>query len=150
MSTRDADPGLHAVRRVREARERDSRIGLQEALTSAENRESDAAAARRRLTALPDFDAGSTVDFRAHALFGRALAENAAEKEEQARRSAAVAAEARRRWARDRQAVRMVELLLERRAESRRAEQARKDAADLDDLAAQAWLRHRPTPEDDR
>jgi flagellar export protein FliJ len=148
MSARD-DRGLEAVRRVREARERDSRIGLQQALTSAQERETDAATARRRLAAVPAFDAGTAADYRAHALFGRALAENADEKQEQARRSATIAAEARRRWARDRQAMRMVELLLERRAEERRAERARREAADLDDLATQGWLRNRPTPEVD-
>jgi len=149
MSPRDADRGLDAVRRVREARERDSRIGLQQALGSAQDRETEALAARGRLSAVTSFGSGAVDDFRAHALRGRALAEDAAHKAERARRSAAVADEARRHWARDRQALRMVELLLERRADERRAERARRESADLDDLATQAWLRSRPTSEVD-
>jgi hypothetical protein len=43
----------------------------------------------------------------------------------------------------DRQAVRTVELLLERRADERRAELARREAVDLDELASQGWLRNR-------
>jgi flagellar biosynthesis chaperone FliJ len=145
MSARD-DRGLEAVRRVREARERDSRVGLQHALTSAEQHEEEAVIAQQRVASVTDFSAGTVTEFRSHAFRGRALAENAAEKHEQARRSATIAAEARRRWARDRQQLRMVQLLLERRAEERRTERARREGAELDDLATQAWLRNRPTP----
>jgi flagellar export protein FliJ len=65
------------------------------------------------------------------------------EKEEEVRRSTSVAEEARRRWGTDRQAVRTVELLLERRAEERRRERARRETAALDELAGQGWLRNR-------
>lgn len=138
-----ADRGLTAVRRVREARERDSRVGLQQALAATRQRTAEAEASRARLEAAPSFRSGSAEEYRAYSLLVRALAESVVEKEEAVRRSTAVADEARRRWGMDRQAVRTVELLLERRAEERRADRARRESADLDELAAQGWLRNR-------
>ena len=138
-----ADRGLTAVRRVREARERDSRIGLQQALAATRQREAEAEASRARLETAPSFGSGTAEEYRAYTLLVRALAESVVEKEEAVRRSKAVAEEARRRWGLDRQAVRTVELLLERRADERRADRARRESADLDELAAQGWLRNR-------
>ena len=138
-----ADRGLTAVRRVREARERDSRVGLQQALAATREREAEAEASRVRLEAAPSFGTGTAAEYRAYSLLVRALAESVVEKEEAVRRSTTVAEEARRRWGMDRQAVRTVELLLERRADERRAERARREAVDLDELASQGWLRNR-------
>lgn len=143
MSVHMTDRGLRAVRRVREARERDSRIGLQQALSAARRREGEAEALRARLHAEPEFVSGSAGEYLAHTVLVRGLAEAVAAKDEEVRRSSSVAEEARRRWALDRQAVRTVELLLDRRAEERRREHARRDAAGLDELAAQGWLRVR-------
>lgn len=138
-----ADRGLVAVRRVREARERDSRLGLQQALATTRQHEAEAAEARSRLDTAPGFGTGTADEYRVYTLLVRALAQSVVEKEEVVRRSTTVAEEARRRWGLDRQAVRTVELLLERRAEERRAHRARIEAAELDDLAAQGWLRAR-------
>jgi len=147
VSAGSADRGLKAVRRVREARERDSRIGLQHALATTGRREEDAARSRARLETAPAFAGGSADEYRLHALRGAGLAGEVARTEELLRSSRAVADEARRRWAGDRQAVRVVELLLERRAAERRAERARLGARDLDELAGQAWVRARVAPE---
>jgi flagellar FliJ protein len=141
MTTPATDRGLTAVRRVRQARERDSRAGLQHALAATRHREAEAVLARARLEAEPAFEAGSADEFRVYSLLVRALAESVGEKEEEVRRSTSVAEEARRRWAMDRQALRTVELLLERRVDERRRERARREAAELDELAAQGWLR---------
>jgi flagellar FliJ protein len=138
------DGGLMAVRRVREVRERDSRLGLEQALAATEQRRVEANGARARLEAAPEFGHGTGDAFRAHAVLAGALAESLARKEAEVRRSASVAEEARRRWARDRQNLRTVEMLLERRDAERRAEQARREARDLDELATQGWLRARP------
>lgn len=143
MTAHPADRGLRAVRRVREARERDSRIGLQQALSTARRRESEAEVLRARLADAPAFGWGTAGEYLAHTQLVRGLAEAVAAKDEEVRRSTLVAGEARRRWALDRQAVRTVELLLERRAQERRQESARREAAGLDDLAAQGWLRRR-------
>ena len=141
MSAVGHDPGLHAVRRVRSARERDSRVGLQQALEATRAREAAAEHSRERLEAAPGFAAGSAEEYRAYTRLVRALAEDVTSTQEQARTSRTVAEEARRRWGMDRQALQVVESLLERRAEERRQDRARREAADLDELAAQGWLR---------
>lgn len=147
MTATNADRALTAVRRLREARERDSRIGLQQALAANRLREEEAESSRARLESAPSFHSGTAEEYRVYTLLVRALADDVAEKQEQARRSGTVADEARRRWGLDRQAVRTVELLIERRTEERRAELARREAAELDELAAQGWLRSRvPAP----
>ncbi len=147
MTATGADRALTAVRRLREARERDSRIGLQQALAANRLREEEADRSRARLDSAPSFHSGTAEEYRVYTLLVRALADDVAEKQEQVRRSGTVADEARRRWGLDRQAVRTVELLLERRTEERRAELARREAAELDELAAQGWLRSRvPAP----
>lgn len=145
MSRGGHDRGLHAVRRVREARERDSRIGLQQALAATRQREAEATQARERLENAPSFGSGTAAAFRRHAQLLTAIADTVSEKDEQVRTSRTVADEANRRWALDRQGVRTVELLLERRADERRSDRARREAADLDELAAQAWQRTRTT-----
>jgi flagellar protein FliJ len=142
------DRGLHAVRRVREARERDSRIGLQQALAATRQREDEALQARRRLDHAPVFGTGTAAEFQSHVLLVRAIADTATEKQELARTSRTVADEARRRWALDRQALRTAETLLERRAEERLEDRARRHAAYLDELASQAWLRANTVPEE--
>jgi flagellar export protein FliJ len=139
-----ADRGLVAVRRVREARERDSRAGLEQALAETRQRAATAEASRARLAAAPTFGSGTAEEYLAYTRLVRALAESVFETQEAVRRSTTVAEEARRRWGLDRRAVRTVELLLERRAAERRADRARREAADLDELAAQGWLRTRP------
>jgi flagellar FliJ protein len=137
------DPGLHAVRRVRSARERDSRLGLQQALEATRAREAAAAHSRERLEAAPGFTAGTAEEYRTYTRLVRALAEGDTTTQEQARTSRTVAEEARRRWGMDRQALQVVESLLARRAEERRHDRARCEAAELDELAAQGWLRNR-------
>jgi flagellar FliJ protein len=141
--TAAADRGLTAVRRVREARERDSRIGLQQALANVRRRAEEVEVSLAGLHAAPGFDRGTAEEYRTYTFLVRALAESVVEKEEELRRSTSVAEEARRRWGMDRQAVRTVELLLERRAEERRHELARREAAELDELASQGWVRNR-------
>ena len=143
MSGRQQDRGLTAVRRVRSARETDSRIGLQHALAALRDREAEAARAADRLDHAPRFGAGSTGEFAAHLIHVGALAHDQARTALAAASSATVADEATRRWQQDRTAVRAVELLLERRAAERAAERVRREAAELDDLAAQGWLRRR-------
>lgn len=145
MSAAAHDRGLKAVRRVREARERDSRIGLVQALAATRQREAEAEAARDRFESTPPFEVGTSSEFRIYNQLVQALAEAVAVKEELLRTSRTVAEEANRRWGLDRQAVRTVELLLERRVEERRAARARQEAADLDELASQAWHRNHLT-----
>jgi hypothetical protein len=135
------DRGLHAVRRVRSVRENDSRIGLQRALAERQAKAEAADRADEALRVAPPFTTGAVGDFVAHARGLDALATSARASRSAAESSARVADEATRRWQHDRTEVRVAELLLERRAAERAAEQERRTAAELDDLASAGWLR---------
>ncbi|MGZ4581919.1 MAG: flagellar FliJ family protein [Nocardioidaceae bacterium] len=141
MSTHEQDRGLAAVRRVRAARERDSRLGLQQALAVLADRHADAARAAARLDDHGSFAAGSVGDFQLHAVLGAALAAARNDADERAQAGARVAEEAANRWRADRARVRAVDLLLERRSDERALLRRRREERDLDDLAAQGWLR---------
>jgi flagellar export protein FliJ len=137
------DPGLRAVARVRDVRERDSRIGLQQALRTTAQREAEAAAAQRRLDSAPAFTSGTSAQFHAARASLAAMAAQARRNREAAEASRATTEEARRRWQSDRTRLRAVESLLDRRSEARRAEATRKENTELDDIAARLWLRQR-------
>jgi flagellar protein FliJ len=141
MKAREEDRGLRAVRRVREVRESDSRFGLSVALASVRERDAETHRARGRLEAAEQFAAGSVGDFRSHVDRLSALVALESQAVARAQASRTVAAEAQRRWQRDRQEVRVVDLLLERRVAARAEERARREQAQLDDLASQGWLR---------
>ncbi len=141
MKPHDDDRGLDAVRRVRSSRENDSRVGLQHALGDSRARTAAAVAAAAALSGARAFSAGSASEFQVHRQHVTSLATGQVQAETVATRTANVAEEARHRWLRDRTAVHSVDLLLERRASERRAERSRREAAELDDLAASRWLR---------
>ena len=143
MTGHQQDRALEAVRRVRTVREQDSRYGLTVSLTSEQDRALEAEAAHQRRAQAPQFGTGSVADFRSH--LGRMSGLVALEHRATARAAASrvVAEEARNRWQHDRQQVRVVDLLLERRAAERAQERARREQAQLDDLATQGWLRNR-------
>ena len=135
------DRGLAAVARVREVRETDSRIGLQQVLA-------EQAALTGRLTSLTDTlgsAALAPVCAPGELLAQRTALANvgvlAAETRSALATTEVVADEARVRWGADRARLAAVELLLERRATGRRTERARREAREADDLAAQAWAR---------
>jgi flagellar export protein FliJ len=135
------DRGLVAVERVRGVREQDSRSGLQLAL--AEERAVD-----RRLAGYETRLSGAAVPsactpgelMSLRAALGM-LGELITTTREDASTARALAADARARWAADKARLAAVEHLLEKRRERRRAEAARRTAAELDDLAAQRWQR---------
>ncbi|HEX2174456.1 MAG TPA: flagellar FliJ family protein [Nocardioidaceae bacterium] len=142
------DLGLRAVARVRGVRERDSRIGLQQALVATQQREDEAAQAQARLDRSPAFVQGSSADFYAQRAALAALAAQVRRRRELAEASRANTEEAQRRWQHDRSRLRAVELLLDRRLEARRAEATRRENHELDDIAAQRWLRRRHSAPD--
>jgi flagellar export protein FliJ len=135
------DRGLAAVRRVRVARENDARVGLQRALTEQRVAEAAAVRARGRLAEAPTFGAGMLADFQLHRMLLTAMADDKRSTEEAAAASARIADEARLRWVADRTAVKVADQLLDRRRAARAEERSRREAAELDDLAATAWLR---------
>ena len=85
----------------------------------------------------------TVADFRVHTQRLTGLAEAGNRAEDAAASSVRIADEASSRWQHDRTEVRVVDLLLDRRAAVRAAERTRREAADLDDLAAVGWLRRR-------
>jgi flagellar FliJ protein len=135
------DPGMHAVRRVRAVRETDSRIGLQQAVAERRAAGARVAALRRRLAEADDFAAGSTTGF----LLGRSTLQALGSALREAQKSwetgGTVVESARAQWQTDYARLAAIDLLLARRAAFRRVEDARREARELDDLAAQRWLR---------
>lgn len=139
------DRGLHAVARVREVRERDSRLGLvhadrehREALAAASELEGLVADHAAPLAAADGVPAGEWAARRA--VLG-SVAAAARRSRRDAEAAATVRTAAEEHWRSDRSRLRAVELLLERRADERRAEAARAEARLLDDLGGQRWLR---------
>jgi flagellar FliJ protein len=137
------DRALSAVRRVRDAREQDSRFGLRHALDAVRARDAEVERLARRRAEEGPFSQGSAADFTAHLAHLGGLAALERRAVEDARDSRVVAEESTRRWQGDRQRVRVVDVLLERRAQDRREERARRETRELDDLASQSWLRRR-------
>lgn len=148
MSTRrgsvhEADRGMQAVARVRGVRERDSRVGLQQALAEESARARRLDELDRQLAAGPAFGAGSAASFVAqrHSLASLGDAVVAARVDLDASRR--ITESARAHWQRDKSRLSAVETLLEARAQERRAEAVRADTARLDEAATQLWLRGR-------
>jgi flagellar FliJ protein len=139
----EADRGMHAVARVREVREHDSRVGLQQALAEETARERRVVELHRHVEHAPAFEAGSAASFLALrqslASLGQAVTEARGELESSRR----ITESARAYWQRDKSRLSAVEALLESRAETRRAEAARAETARLDEAAGQLWLRAR-------
>lgn len=135
------DRGLAAVVRVREVRETDSRIGLQQVLA-------EQAALTTRLdgltgvladAAVPAVSTPAALLARRAALTGAGIL--VAETRDDLATAEVVGAEARARWGADKARLAAVEHLLDARAARRRTEAARREARDADDLAAQRWAR---------
>lgn len=144
MSAADLDRGMRAVERVRAVRERDSRIGLQQALRE---REAHRARVQHLVGLLEDgsWQAGDTPAFTAarHAMLAVGDAIEAATEELAAAQRIADTAQAH--WTSDKVRLSAVESLLARRAETRRAERSHREAVELDDIAGQLWARTHST-----
>jgi flagellar protein FliJ len=139
------DRGLHAVARVREVRERDSRVGLVHA--DREHRAALATVAELEglvadhAAPLAAADGVPAAEWAARRTVLGSVAAAARRSHRDAEAAATVRTAAEEHWRSDRSRLRAVELLLERRADERRAEAARAEARLLDDLGGQRWLR---------
>jgi flagellar protein FliJ len=138
-STRDS--GMRAVARVRGVREQDSRTGLQQALGELRGHEAEAVGLRRQIERADTFAAGSAAAFLALHASLDALGAVLGRVEADLATSRTVSEAAYARWQQDRTRLSAVEMLLERRAESRRREAAHREARDLDEIAARLWQR---------
>ena len=132
---------MRAVARVREVRERDSRIGLLQALTTVRIREEELAGLQ---AALDESGRNGGHDLDGFAASRRLLAGMAAgvrEAEHRLEGSRTVAAEAHARWQADKARVRAIEQLLERRAARRAEERARAEVREIDDIVGRLHAR---------
>jgi flagellar export protein FliJ len=147
MSTSEGKPdaGMRAVARVRGVREQDSRLGLQQAVAEERDAVRTLTLLEDRLAAADDGTGGDLATFLAVRVGHQALAADIARSRMAVAAARTVSASAREHWQRDKTRLSAVELLLERRAEERRAERARREARELDDVVAQRWLRRRTT-----
>lgn len=152
MKATEVDRGMLAVRRARSVRERDSRVGLQQALQEHQQRRRHLTTLQDRLAEASAWQEGDISSYlaRRHGLL--ALGDAIVRATEQVDAAQQIADSAHAHWSHDKVRLSAVESLLERRAEVRRAERARREAAELDDIAAQLWIRSRgadasPTPD---
>jgi flagellar FliJ protein len=139
----NADAGLQAVARVRGVRESDSRIGLQTAMLEHHAAQARVQRLRGRLEDADAFGTGSAAEFLALRISLVALGEVLIEAETARDASLRISAAALSRWQQDKSRLSAIEMLLERRVAARRTEAARLEARELDDIAAQRWLRQR-------
>jgi flagellar biosynthesis chaperone FliJ len=125
---------MKAVRRVREVREQDSRIGLLHALTTVRDREAHLEELRNALQQAVTRDADTLDDFvvSRHLLTMMAVAVGEAEQRLIAART--VATEAHTRWQADKAGIKAIEHLLEQRAAQRAEEAARAELREVDDV----------------
>jgi flagellar export protein FliJ len=136
------DRGLDAVRRVRAVRETDSRIGLRRALAEAHESLSALDRAERALSVAepaPALEPGSALLARRAAQLE--LGADAARARRAAEAAVRMSDTARAHWISDHARLSAVTALLERRREERRAERARVEARELDEVAGRSWLR---------
>lgn len=140
MSAR-SDAGMRAVARVREIRERDSRIGVQQAAAEQRAHELALADLQHRATVAPAPDQSIDSYLRGREYL-TALGERIVATERTVTAARTLTESALAHWQVDRTRLGAVELLLERRAEARRQELALEEAKRLDEAAALLWQRH--------
>ena len=128
------DRGMQAVHRVREVRERDSRIGLLQSLTAVRDREAVLEELRNAIEQAVTRSADTLDDFvvSRHLLAMMAVAVGEAEQRLASART--VATEAHHRWQRDKAGMKAIEHLLEQRALQRADEAARAEVREVDDV----------------
>lgn len=144
MSARNqGDAGMRAVARVRAVREQDSRVGLQQALHEQRAHEERVAELRGRLERADSFATGSVGSYLALRASLESLGAVLRSAETDAATGRTISEAAYGRWQQDKARLSAVEVLLEHRAAARRADAARVEARDLDEIAARIWQRRR-------
>lgn len=133
------DRGMKAVHRVREVRERDSRIGLLLALTRVRDREAHLEELRNALQQAVTRGADTLDAFvvSRHLLTMMAVAVGEAEQRLAAART--VATEAHHRWQADKAGMNATEHLLDQRAALRAEQAARAEVREVDDVVGRLY-----------
>ncbi|WP_114422466.1 flagellar FliJ family protein [Nocardioides houyundeii] len=143
MSRGEHDRGMRAVERVRSVRERDSRLGLQQAAAEQARHQARLDDLERRLAESSRWSEGDTWTYLALRGSLLALGETIADAGATLEASSRITAAARSHWTQDKTRLSAVESLLERRVLARQAARRRAEARELDDIAAQLWSRGR-------
>jgi flagellar FliJ protein len=128
------DRGMRAVRRVREVKERDSRIGLLHALTAVRDREAHLEELRTALQQAVTRDASTLDDFVVSRHLLAMMAVAVGEAEHRLSDARTVATEAHHRWQTDKAGMKAIDHLLEARALQRADEAARAEVRETDDV----------------
>ena len=135
------EPRLRVVARVRGIRERDSRLGLVEALGEEREAEARVDALQQQLTTVTAFETGDLAEFTTRQRTVTALADALTLARASLDSTRVVAQAARDRWRTDRSRLAAVESLLERREAEHRHEQRRQEDRRLDAVAEDLWRR---------
>ena len=141
MSAAEQDRGMRAVERARSVRERDSRVGLQRALAERNEHQARLARLQQHFASSGAAPAADTAAFLAERAAMLSVADAITDERARLASSQQVADAAHAHWSGDKVRLSAVESLLERRAESRRAERERRERTELDDVAGQLWIR---------
>jgi flagellar biosynthesis chaperone FliJ len=142
----EKDRGMHAVARVREVRERDSRVGLLQATTNVRMREEQLTERRAALDEAMTRSVDTLDGFvtSRHLLAATAVSVREAETRLDAGRTVAV--EAHHRWQADKSRLRAIEHLLEERALARAEEADRAERRETDDIVNRLHARTHGAP----
>lgn len=136
------DRGMRAVRRVREVRERDSRVGLLHALTAVRDREAHLEELRTALEQAVLRDASTLDEFVVSRRLLASMAVAVGEAEHRLAAARTVAAEAHHRWQLDTAGMKAVDHLLEQRASQRADDAARAEVRETDDVVGRLHGAH--------
>jgi len=136
-----AEPRLRVVARVRGVRERDSRLGLVEALGEEREAEARVVALQEQLATVKAFEGGDVASFATRQGNVAALADALTLARAALDSAHVVALAARDRWRSDRSRLAAVESLIDRREAEHRREQRRLEDRRLDAVAEDLWRR---------
>ncbi|HYF71422.1 MAG TPA: flagellar FliJ family protein [Nocardioides sp.] len=139
--TNHGETSLRGLVRLRNLRERDSRLGLATALI-----EENVAAARVRaledqVAGMPEHDVSDLEAFRARQARLEALASALSDARAAQDAARQIALAARSRWMEDRTRLAAVESLIARRAAAVRAERMRRENREMDEIGQDLWRR---------
>ncbi len=137
----DHDRGIKAVERVREVRERDSRVGLLQALETVRVREAQLARLHRALDEAAQAGAASLDEYAAHRDRLAAMAQGVHAAEQRLESARTVAAEAHTRWQGDKARLRAIKHLLQERAAQRAEDARRAEIRETDDIVGRLHFR---------
>jgi flagellar protein FliJ len=135
------DRGMKAVVRVREVRERDSRIGLLQALATLREREERLAGLQRALAEAQEPQTGTVDDFVVARSLLTSMAVTVREAERGVETARTVATEAQVRWQSDKARLRAIRQLVKQRALQRADVARRAEIREIDDIVGSLHAR---------